>query len=139
MKFCGGKKVMGFCRFGLVFLIAGVLLCPLAAGAGDLVSGRYLKGEGQEIQIELEISSPAPPLVIVIQHLPKGVKVVAAEPELQKYNPNKGVAKWLLRKVASGKTVVSMRLDQSIEKGEINGEIRCRDAAGKMVSIPLKN
>ncbi|MCK4840197.1 MAG: hypothetical protein KAS94_15430 [Desulfobulbaceae bacterium] len=130
---------MGFCRFGLVVLIAGILICPLSADAENLVSGRYLKGAGQEIKIELMISSPAPPLVIVVQHLPKGVKVVAAEPELKKYKPNKGVAKWLLHKVAPGKMTVSLQLDRSVEKGEINGEIRCRDTAGKMVSIPLQN
>ena len=130
---------MGFYRFGLVVLIAGILICPLAADAENLVSGHYLKGEGQEIKIELKISSPAPPLVIVVQHLPKGVKVVAAEPELQKYMPNKVVAKWLLHKVAPGKMTVSLQLDRSVEKGEISGEIRCRDAAGKMVNIPIKN
>ncbi|MEN8136488.1 MAG: hypothetical protein ABFS18_13280 [Thermodesulfobacteriota bacterium] len=139
MKFRAGERIMGFCRYGLLVLITGVLLCPLAAAAEDLVSARYLKGEGQEIKIELAISSPAPPLVIVVQHLPKDVKVVAAEPELKKYNPNKGVAKWLLRKVAPGKMMVSLQLDRSIEKGEINGEVRCRDAAGKMVSILLEN
>lgn len=130
---------MGFCRLGLVILIAGILICPSSAEAENLVSGHYLKGQGQEIKIELKISSPAPPLVIVSQHLPQGVKVVAASPELTKYKPSKGVAKWLLRKVAPGKMTLSLQLDRSVEKGEINGEIRCRDAAGKMVNIPLKN
>jgi hypothetical protein len=139
MKFSGGEQVMGFCRFGLVVLLAGILLCPLPADAEDLVSGRYLKGEGQEIKIELEISSPAPPLVIVIQNLPKGVKVVGSKPELKKYNPNKGVAKWLLRKMAPGKMVVSLQLDRPVAKDEINGEVRCRNSAGKMVSIALEN
>lgn len=130
---------MGYCRFGLVVLIAGILIWPLAADAENLVSGHYLKGAGQEIIIELKISTPAPPLVIVVQHLPKGVNVVAAEPELKKYMPNKGVAKWLLPKVATGQTTISLQLDRPIERGELNGEIRFRDAAGKMVSIPLQN
>ena len=77
--------------------------------------------------------------MIVIQNLPKGVKVVGSKPELKKYNPNKGVAKWLLRKVAPGKMVVSLQLDRPVDKGEINGEVRCRNSAGKMVSIALEN
>ena len=55
MKFSGGKKGMGLYRFGLVVLIALTLFCPLKAYADNLVSGRYLKGEGQKIEIELEL------------------------------------------------------------------------------------
>lgn len=139
MKYRAGKKILGFCRFWLLVVITGMFLCPVAANAASPVAGYYVKGEGKEIKIALEISSPAPPLVIVVQHLPKGIKVVTANPELQKYNPAKGVAKWLLRKVAPGKMTVSLKLDRPVKKGEINGEIRYRDATGKMTSVPLGN
>ena len=139
MKSRAGEKIMGFCRFGLLVAIAGMFFYPVAVNAASPVSGHYVKGEGQEIKIALEIGSPAPPLVIVVQHLPKGVKVVTAKPELQKYNPAKGAAKWLLRKVVPGQMAVSLQLDRAVNRGEIKGEIRYRDAAGKMVSIPLEN
>ena len=139
MKYRKGEQVMGLGRFSLVMLIAILLLWPLAAAAEDLVSGRYLKGAGKEIVVELEISSPAPPLVIVVQNLPKGIKVISSSPELKKYNPKKGVAKWLLREAKPGKMTVSLQLDRPVAKDTVHGEIRCRDAGGKMVSVDLEN
>lgn len=131
---------MGFYRLLLLSLLAVFLLCPLApATAADLVSGHYLKGVGTEITIELVIGSPAPPLVIVTQLLPKGTGVLKATPELKKYDSNKGVAKWLLNKVTPGKMTVSIQLDRALGQGELSGEIMSRDQTGKMVSIALKN
>lgn len=130
---------MGFNRLLVLGVIAGVLLWPFPAGAEELVSGRYVTGAGKEIKIELEIGSPAPPLVIVIQHLPAGTGLIASRPELKKYNRKKGEAKWLLSKVAPGKMTLSLTLDRSVNQDEIKGEIRCRNGAGKMVSIALKN
>jgi hypothetical protein len=134
-----GEWDMGFCKFILVVLVAGIIALPIAANAEDLVSGRYIKAEGKEIVIELEISTPAPPLVIVVQDLPDGVKVVSSRPKLKKYSPKKGIAKWLLHKVKPGKMVVSMMLDRPIGKGMIEGEVRSRNLAGKMVSVDLEH
>lgn len=139
MKVRAGEKVMGFCRLWLVVLIAGILSYPLAANAEDLVSGHYINGGGREIKIELVIGSPAPPLVIVSQKIPKGVKVLSAIPELKKYAPDKGIAKWLLNKVEPGKMIITMQLDRPVAKDEISGEIMSRNRAGKLVSIALKN
>lgn len=139
MKFRVKEKIMVFCRSWLLVVITGMFLCPVAANAASPVAGHYIKGEGQEIKIALQISAPAPPLVIVVQHLPKGIKVVTAKPKLKKYNPDRGVAKWLLRKIMPGEMMISLQLDRPVKLGEINGEIRYRDVAGKMVSIPLAN
>ena len=87
--------------------------------------------------MELAIGSPAPASIILIQNLPIGVKVIASSPELKKYSPGKGKAKWLLRKVAPGKKIVSVTLERSVAKGEVSGEIRYRDAAGQMVAVQL--
>ena len=139
MKFCMEEKIMVFCRFWLLVVIAGMLLYPVAAHATGPVSGHYIKGEGQDIKLALQISAPAPLLVIVVQHLPEGVEVVTATPKLKKYNPDRGVAKWLLRKAVPGEMLISLHLDRPVKLGEINGEIRYRDAAGKMASVPLAN
>jgi hypothetical protein len=130
---------MKFYRLLTMVLLTGLLLCPLTAAAEELVSGHYLTGVGKEIKIELEIGSPAPPLVIVIQNLPPGTGVISSRPRLKKYDPKKGEAKWLLNKVKPGKTTVSLQLDRAVGAGELSGEIRSRMGGGKMVSSALKN
>ena len=130
----GAMKFRGVVLAGLIFV---VLAWPLGATAGDLVSGHYLKSSGKEIKVELRIGSPAPASIIVIQRLPKGTGVVSSSPKLKMYNPAKGKAKWLLSKVRPGKTTISMTLDRAIAKGEVSGEVRCRDASGKMLKVDL--
>lgn len=130
---------MGCWRVLLLVLLATFLVGPARAGTEQLVSGHYLQGVGKEIEIGLEIGAPAPMLVIVIQNLPGGIGVVGSKPELKKYDPEKGVAKWLLNKVAAGRMTVSLQLARPVGPGEISGEIRYRNEAGEMVGIPLKN
>jgi hypothetical protein len=131
------KKAMVSRGTLVLVLILSMLAWPLVAGAEELVSGRYHDLGGNEVRVELTIGSPAPASIILIQNLPRGVKVIASSPELKKYSPSKGQAKWLFRKVVAGKKIVSVTLDRPVGKGEISGEIRCRDAAGKMVTVQL--
>jgi len=122
-----------------VVLVTGAIFVPTYVNAEGLVTGRYLQETGKEVAIELEISSPPPPLVIVIQNLPQGIKIVASDPEMKTYDPGTGEAKWLLSNVASGKMRISLQIDRPVKKGEISGEIRFRNEAGQMASIALKN
>jgi len=127
-------------KFTRIIMLTGILIIlinPMTVFADELVSGRYLSAVGKEIRIELKIGTPAPSSVIVIQKLPKGTKVISSSPVAKKYNSAQGKAKWLLSKVISGKMAISMTLDRVISKGEVSGEIRWRNAAGKMVSVAL--
>jgi hypothetical protein len=139
MKMTERGKAMGFTRITMLVWILFILSSPLNAAADELVTGRYLSASGKEIRVELKIGSPAPPSVILIQKLPKGTGVTASSPELKKYSPAKGKAKWLLSKVKPGKMTISMTLDRAIAKGEVSGEVRCRNSAGKMVSVALRD
>jgi len=111
-----------------------VFLWAETAVAKDPVKARYLSDGGSEIRIELEIADPPPPLVIVMQKLPVGVGVVASSPELKKFDLDKGMAKWLLPKVSTGKMILTMKLDRQVQKGSVSGEVKCRGAAGAMIS-----
>ena len=128
---------MGFTRItmlaGFLIMLAG----PLTAVADELVSGRYLSASGKEIRVELKIDSPPPASVIIVQKLPKGTGVIASSPKVKMYDPVKGEAKWLLSKVSPGKMTISMTLDRAMAKGDVSGEVRCRNTAGKMVKVPL--
>ena len=114
-------------------------LIPARSFGKEQVSGRYLQSSGTLIEVELNISSPAPPLVIVIQKLPKDTSVTGSSPTHVKYKPGKGVIKWLLRGVNAGKMRISLNLASSVKKGEVKGEIRWRDNSGKKVSRKISD
>ena len=128
---------MIFKKTFMLTLTLSILASPLISSAEELVSGRYHGLGSKEIKVELTIGNPAPASIILVQNLPGGVKVIASNPELKKYSPAKGKAKWLLNKVKAGKMVVSVSCDRLISKGEVSGEIRYRNTSGKMVSSPL--
>ena len=137
MIFEEGKAMVYRSTFILV-LILSMLFWPLVSGADELVTGLYKDIGGSEVRVELTVGNPPPASIILVQNLPKGVKVTASSPELKKFSPAKGKAKWLLSKVKPGKLVVSVSLERPIDKGEISGEIRYRGRAGKMITAPLK-
>lgn len=137
MKMTERGKALGFKRILMLTGLLAVLSMPLTAAGEELVSGRYLGGGGKEILVELVIGAPPPSSVILIQKLPKGTEVISSSPELKMYDPAKGEAKWLLSKVGAGKMTIAMTLDRPLAKGEVSGEIRCRNRDGKMVSVAL--
>ena len=107
------------------------------AFADQRVSGRYLKASGKNIVVELNISDTPPPLVIIVQKLPKGTEVIESIPRVKKYSPAKGVAKWLLRNVQPGKMLITLNLKNPIADGVLKGEVRYRDNSGNMVTSLL--
>lgn len=107
----------------LTLLVLFFLPMPLLAGE-PLISGRYLSGAGQDIQLQITVASPAPGTLIVIQKLQAGTVVEAATPAFHQYDAGKGEGKWLLTQIRPGRHVLSLRLAQPVAAGTISGEIR---------------
>ena len=124
---------------GNLAVFVGTLLLailPMKVYAGDLVSARYIASEGKKIVMELDIQSPAPNTVIVIQHLPKKTDIKQSHPPFDKYNPKHGEAKWLLKKIKPGTLRISMEIAGSVRSDEVKGEIRYKDpSTGTMSRI----
>lgn len=128
-------------RRNRILAMAGLalLLLPLLARAEELVRCRYLAAAGQEIRLQLEIGSPSPASIIVIQHLPAGLDIESATPPLQKFTAKQGEAKWLLKKPQPGVLAVVMRLNRPVQGGEVSGEVRYMSpATGAMVVMPVR-
>ncbi|MFA7382450.1 MAG: hypothetical protein WC001_03295 [Desulfurivibrionaceae bacterium] len=129
-------------RQGLLLLTLLMLLLPpmpmLHAGE-VLVSGRYLSGAGQDIQLQITVASPAPGTLIVIQKLPAGTVIETAMPAFHQYDAGKGEGKWLLTQIRPGRHVLSLRLAQPVAAGTISGEIRYMDpASGRLTNLPFR-
>jgi len=126
--------------FGAVMVLLcmwGVGLPPEGAAAQN-VKGHYLDKTGAKIIIELEVSPPLPPLIIVIQKLPEGVQVIEAEPESKLADPGRGQVKWLLSGLTSGKHRLELKLDRPAAAQAGGGEIRYRNPAdGMMVTVAI--
>lgn len=126
---------------GLLLLALLLLLSlPRPTRAGEaLVSGRYLSGAGQNIQLRITVAGPAPSTLIVIQNLPAGTVIEAASPAFHQYDAGKGEVKWLLTRVSPGRHIVSLRLSTPIAAGGISGEIRYKDpASGRLTQLAVR-
>ncbi len=130
----GMKKLTCRSLFMIGVLCAGLLGCltalPSTARAGGIVSCKYLRAGGHNIQLELQVAGKAPVTIIVLQNFPVGVRIVDSRPAMKKYNKKKGQAKWLLKNVGPGRKILSMELDKSVKPTEINGELRYRPPNG---------
>ncbi|BHH82975.1 hypothetical protein [Desulforhopalus sp. 52FAK] len=113
----------------LTVLIIGLL--PLASHAST-VNGRYLKGSGSTITLEISVGKPAPSSIIVEQSFSQKNKVTAAQPKPNKMSGN-GNAKWLLKNIKPGKKRFTLQLASPL-KGSIRGVVRYKDpASGKFL------
>jgi hypothetical protein len=125
---------------GILFLALLLLLSlpfPLRAG-NTLVSGQYLRGAGQDIQLRITVASPAPTTLIVMQNLPAGTVIDSASPAFNQYNVGTGEVKWLLTRISPGSYTLSLRLSQPVSGG-ISGEIRYKDpASGRLTNLPVR-
>ena len=125
MQYTIKKQIMALCCTGtLLFLLFG----PSYVAADDgLVSCRYLKASGNEIQLQINVSSPPPATIIVIQNIPAGSVIKNSTPEIKKLNSKKGIAKWLFRKIKAGSFLIKMSLDQPLKPGQLTGQIQYKN------------
>ncbi len=119
-------------------LLLGLLFC-LQAQARGIVSGRYLVKTATELRLEIKVAAPAPASLIIIQHLPPGTSLTAANPAYKKYNAETGEVRWLLRRVQAGTLTLHLKLSGLTRPDQVSAEIRCMDpATGRLLTTQVK-
>jgi len=123
-------------------LVLGILLLCLyfsvQAHAVGIVSGRYHTRTATELTLEVNLGSPTPVNLIIIQQLPPGTAPASANPPYKKYNAKKGEVRWLLRKVQPGTLRVQLKLSSPVKPDQVSAEIRCMDpTTGKLVTTQV--
>ena len=134
------KKIHTLASGLLLAMLVVLLSLPTPLRAGEaLVSGQYLRGGGQDIQLQITVSRPAPSTLIVIQNLPAGTVIDAATPAFHQYDASTGEAKWLLTRISPGKYTLNLRLVRPVASGAISGEIRYKDpAGGRLIQLQVR-
>lgn len=133
------RKNIGMAATSLFLLFLLTMLKPLPGEAAELVRCRYLKASGTEITLELQIGSPPPASLIVIQNFPSDVEIVSSSPPIKKLSKNQGEAKWLLTGLSPGNVVLVLTLNAPVAPGQITGEIRYKNPiSGSMVQLPIR-
>ncbi len=123
--------------FFLVFI--GFLLTPLVPYAKTDVSGSYKHGGGDHITIQIKVSAPPPMAFIVLQHLPKGVKLLSADPRPSGSGKGASSVKWLFKHARPGKHKLKMQLSKPVDPKQLRGEIRFRHPqSGAMITRKIR-
>jgi hypothetical protein len=122
----------------VIFFVLSVLLQPRTSGAGGEISAVYTQIQGTALAVAIRIGTPPPSSLILIQSLPPGVGILAAQPQANNFNPGKGEAKWLLRDIAPGQFTIRMTLDRPVNAADISAEIRFMPVpGGGMQALPV--
>lgn len=110
----------------LIIIMVSWGIFPQLLHAQADVSGSY-QSAGTDVRIQIRVSNPAPMAFIVLQYLPKGVKLLSASPGP---SGKGGQVKWLFKHPRPGVTTISMKLSKPVQKQQLRGEIRFRQAKG---------
>jgi hypothetical protein len=112
------------CIVALLFLL--FLPTHVTADKG-IVTCRYLKASGNVIKLQINVSTPPPATIIVIQKIPAGSTIKKSTPEIKKLNNKKRIAKWLFRKIKPGSFIIEMVLDHPVQPEQLTGQIRYKN------------
>ena len=93
----------------------------------ETVSARlYQTGESKTF-IDINLTPPAPPTLIVEMKLPPGSKIIKAKPPLSKQNKKDNTIKWLLKKVKGKSLTLQLVTQTKLDLGSTTVHIRYRN------------
>lgn len=113
-------------------LLAALLLQPSPAAAE--VQAKLFQESGNRFELVIDIGGPAPPTVIVLITLPRGINIQDAEPPPDKFEARHHTAKWLLRGLEAGRTRLTLTTTRSLPLESLTASVRYRDRSSGTVA-----
>ena len=92
----------------------------------ETVTARLYQADDSMTFIEINLTSPAPPTLIVEMRLPPGSKILRASPEFSKQNKKNNTIKWLLKNVKDGSVTIQLVTRSKLDLGATSVDIRYR-------------
>ncbi|OQX09592.1 MAG: hypothetical protein BWK76_21965 [Desulfobulbaceae bacterium A2] len=119
-------------------LLAVLELCRAVTAAAAPPSAHYLPAGPRELRIRVEVDRPAPSALIIMQHLPPGAELIAADPAPAGFDPRHALVRWFFRQPRPGAFVLTIKLSEPVPPGGLPGDIRFRHpAGGETVIVPI--
>lgn len=132
----GRKNLSAF--LACFILVFAALFPSVNQAAPASLTARYRQAEGTGLTVEINIGSPPPSSLILVQRLPPGIRLLSASPAANNVNTEKGEVKWLLHSIPPGSLLVEMTLDRAVAADEISAEIRYKPPeGGEMITQPV--
>ncbi|OQX05776.1 MAG: hypothetical protein BWK76_27030 [Desulfobulbaceae bacterium A2] len=122
----------------LLVLLPVLELCRAAGAAAAPPSAHYLPAGPRELRIRVVVERPTPSALIVMQHLPPGAELIAADPPPAGFDPRHALVRWFFRQPRPGTMVLTIKLSQPMPLEGLPGDIRFRHpAGGETVIVPI--
>lgn len=101
-------------------------LCFPDLSGAETVTARLYQTDDSMTFIEINLTSPAPPTLIVEMRLPPGSQIVRTSPQFSKQNKKNNTIKWLLKNVKDSSLTIQLVTRSKLDLGSTSVHIRYR-------------
>lgn len=113
----------------LAMVISISVIAPLyfpVLSCAETLTARLYQAEGFRTFIEINLTSPAPPTLIVEMRLPPGSQILRSSPHFSKQNKKNNTVKWLLKNVKESSLTIELVTQSKLELGSTSAYVRYR-------------
>ncbi len=111
----------------MVILISVVTLLYLPVlSRAETVTARLYQPDDSRTFIEINLTSPAPPTLIVEMRLPPGSQIIRSTPHFSKQNKKNNTIKWLFKNVTDSSLTIELVTGSKLDLGSTSAHVRYR-------------
>ncbi len=110
----------------VTFMSVVTLLCFANLSRAETVTARLYQSDDSLTFIEINLTSPAPPTLIVEMRIPPGSQILTTSPQFSKQNKKNNTIKWLLKNVKESSFTIQLVTQSKLDLGSTSVHIRYR-------------
>jgi len=123
------------------YVVFQLLVLTMFVGSiqAEGLQARYLENSGTKSVLEIRIEDPPPSSVIVKQNLPPNQNIDSTLPAYTKYNPQKNVMTWLIKRPVPGVQKIITHYTNALSGAGASAVIRCKSPRdGSLMTIHVE-
>lgn len=119
----------------ILISVATPLSLPVLSRA-ETVTARLYQTDDSRTVIEINLTSPAPPTLIVEMRLPPGSQLIRSTPHFSKQNKKNNTIKWLFKNVKKNSLSIELVTQSKIDLGATSAQVRYRSrGSGTLIEV----
>lgn len=119
----------------ILISVATPLSLPVLSRA-ETVTARLYQTDDSRTVIEINLTSPAPPTLIVEMRLPPGSQLIRSTPHFSKQNKKNNTIKWLFKNVKKNSLSIELVTQSKIDLGSTSAQVRYRSrGSGTLIEV----